>query len=66
MASIETTNTIFAGRGLNARIGRAVVATRAAIGDWARARNTRKQLSRLNDRELADIGLTRADIYRKF
>lgn len=63
MASIETTTVTFAGRGLFARL---LVATRVALGDWARARDTRKQLSRLNDRELADIGLTRADIYRKF
>jgi len=34
-----------------------------AIADWHDARLTRKSLEALTDRELDDIGLTRADIY---
>ncbi len=33
-----------------------------AVSAWNDARITRKSLSRLSDRELDDIGLTRADI----
>nr|WP_236045159.1 MULTISPECIES: DUF1127 domain-containing protein [Pseudooceanicola] len=33
-----------------------------AITDWNDARATRRALSRLDDRELADIGLNRGDI----
>lgn len=35
---------------------------RAAIAAWNDARVTRQALSRLSDRELDDIGLTRSDI----
>ncbi len=34
----------------------------SAVANWNDARVTRKALSRLTDRELADIGLTRGDI----
>ena len=34
-----------------------------AIVDWNDARLTRKSLEALSDRELDDIGLTRADIH---
>lgn len=34
-----------------------------AINRWRKARNTARELSALTDRELGDIGLTRADIY---
>lgn len=34
----------------------------AAIAAWNDARVTRNELSQLSDRELDDIGLTRADI----
>lgn len=36
----------------------------SAVGDWMNARATRNALHRLSDRELDDIGLTRADIER--
>lgn len=36
----------------------------AAFSEWNDARMTRKALSRLSDRELDDIGLTRGDIAR--
>ena len=35
----------------------------AFISDWNDLRVTRKALSRLSDRELEDIGLTRGDVY---
>ncbi len=34
----------------------------ASIGRWYAERQTRKALSRLSDRELKDIGLTRSEI----
>ncbi len=34
----------------------------ASIGRWYAERKTRKALSRLSDRELEDIGLTRSEI----
>lgn len=34
----------------------------AAISDWNDRRNTRNALDKLTDRELNDIGLSRADI----
>ena len=36
----------------------------AAVAEWYNARATRIELSRLSDRELDDIGLSRADIDR--
>jgi uncharacterized protein YjiS (DUF1127 family) len=36
----------------------------SAISKWIETRRTRIALSRLSDRELADIGLTRGDIDR--
>ncbi len=59
MAAFETTRVqpAFAGR-----LGAAIVSTIAAIADWNEARKTRKILSQLTDRELADIGLDRRAI----
>lgn len=37
---------------------------REKFGAWRETRATRNALSRLSDRELADVGLTRADIDR--
>jgi len=34
-----------------------------SIARWRRARNGMRQLESLNDRELADIGITRSQIY---
>ena len=34
------------------------------IQDWKRYERAVQELSRLNDRELADIGITRGDIHR--
>lgn len=36
----------------------------AAIRQWKRYRDTFNELSRLSDRELADLGIFRADIQR--
>lgn len=33
-----------------------------AMDNWQKIRTTRRELGRLTDRELADIGITRADI----
>ena len=33
-------------------------------GDWRRFNTKLRELSHLSDRELADLGITRADIYR--
>jgi uncharacterized protein YjiS (DUF1127 family) len=35
------------------------------LGDWRERTWGRRQLARLDDRLLADIGLTRADVYRE-
>ncbi|MCR8546691.1 DUF1127 domain-containing protein [Salipiger sp. P9] len=45
-----------------AQISRFVSSIADAIADWNDARLTRKSLEALTDRELDDIGLTRADI----
>ena len=46
--------------------GDAIAAVAGAIIAWPARRATYERLHRLNDRELADIGLTRADIPRVF
>jgi uncharacterized protein YjiS (DUF1127 family) len=43
---------------------RLFAALRAELALWREARQTRAALSRLSDRELADIGLNRADLDR--
>ena len=47
-------------------IGRALAAIGAALVTWPERRATYERLSRLSDRQLADIGLTRGDIARVF
>jgi len=56
--SIARPNTATAG------IGSRFIALFAALSAWKDARATRKALSALTDRELEDIGLSRADINR--
>ncbi|RFP90150.1 DUF1127 domain-containing protein [Rhodobacteraceae bacterium 63075] len=46
------------------RIGQVFAATRATVRAWNDARNARKALMQLSDRELDDIGLCRGDIDR--
>ena len=47
-------------------IGQAVAVIGAALASWPTRRATYEKLRRLNDRELADIGLTRGDVARVF
>ena len=64
MASIELTRPLAGG----ARFGARLLSVVSGLGDrlaaWNDARLTRNALSRLSDRELDDIGLTRGDIGR--
>ncbi len=62
MAAIDTTRTAQGTSGLIGRIGALVHTTSAKLMAWNDARLTRKALSALSDRELADIGLCRGDI----
>ncbi|WP_296761952.1 DUF1127 domain-containing protein [Sediminimonas sp.] len=47
---------------LTARIGQGVAGLKGAVVHWHEAVQTRNALSKLSDRELADIGLCRGDI----
>lgn len=51
-----------AGVGGFANLGATISALLADLAAWNDARITRKALSRLSDRELDDIGLSRGDI----
>jgi len=62
MAAIDTTRTAQGTSGLIGRIGAFLYTTSAKLMAWNDARVTRKSLSALSDRELADIGLCRGDI----
>ncbi|MFC3118716.1 DUF1127 domain-containing protein [Jhaorihella thermophila] len=64
MAAIDTTRSAHGSHGLVGRIGSVINHLVAAFTAWNDARVTRKALSALTDRELEDIGLTRADIDR--
>lgn len=59
MAVLDTRTAPSAG---GTSFGRAVLRLVAAISDWRDERATRIALSRLTDRELDDIGLSRGDI----
>lgn len=60
MAAIDTTRPMKADRPTLGFFG--VVAM--SVLDWNDRRATRKALSKLTDRELNDIGLTRGDVVR--
>lgn len=62
MAAVDTTRSASHGLMVGSRLNQFYVAMSGAVKTWNDARLTRKALSRLSDRELADIGLTRADI----
>ena len=64
MAAFDTTRTSYGSHGLFGRITATITAASAALIDWNDARVTKKSLSKLSDRELADLGLSRADIDR--
>lgn len=57
MAAIDTTRTHHT-NGIANPVGRIF----AAVAAWYDARSTRNALSKLSDRELEDIGLSRCDI----
>ena len=61
MAILDTyrPNTLASG----ARVSTFGAALVAMISDWNDRRSTRKTLTKLSDRELDDIGLTRGDIF---
>ena len=62
MAYLNTTFQAALGHGFADAISRAAYRIATAVSDWNTARRTRKALARLSDRELDDIGLSRADI----
>ncbi|SNR25207.1 DUF1127 domain-containing protein [Puniceibacterium sediminis] len=51
------------GAGLSVQIAELFKSAFGAVSAWNDARITHKSLSRLSDRELDDIGLTRSEIY---
>ena len=58
MATFDTTRAHFGATGLIGRMSNLV----GSVVAWQEARETRKALSKLTDRELDDIGLHRGDI----
>lgn len=62
MAVLDTTRAPGHGHGLFDRLLRAAQSALGRLAQWNDVRLTRKALSRLSDRELDDIGLTRADV----
>ncbi|MGA0715005.1 MAG: DUF1127 domain-containing protein [Gemmobacter sp.] len=62
MAIIETSRPFGATPSLVRRLVAGMSDIFAAVADWNEARLTRQALSRLSDRELDDIGLSRAEI----
>ncbi|WP_022705897.1 MULTISPECIES: DUF1127 domain-containing protein [Paracoccus] len=63
MATIETNRSMTAGVA-GWGVGNVVASIVSAFVGWRETRQTRKELSRLSDRELDDIGLSRGDIER--
>ncbi|SDD29134.1 DUF1127 domain-containing protein [Ruegeria marina] len=62
MAALDTTRTITGSNGLVGRIAAVYNSIASAIVEWNDARVTRNALSKLSDRELEDIGMSRSDI----
>ncbi|MFT7058122.1 MAG: hypothetical protein ACJASV_000622 [Pseudorhodobacter sp.] len=62
MAAFETTNTAPLGAITTYRFVEFVGNVFSKLSTWNDARTTRNALSKLSDRELDDIGLSRADI----
>lgn len=62
MAAIDTTRVVPFGAITLHKVVRAADSQLAALRDWNDLRRTRKALSSLSDRELADIGMIRNDI----
>lgn len=62
MAVLNDTFQSALGHGFSDAISRAAYRVIASVSAWNEARRTRKALNALSDRELDDIGLSRADI----
>ncbi|WP_371169874.1 DUF1127 domain-containing protein [Aliiroseovarius sp. 2305UL8-7] len=62
MAAFETTYIPADGASFGGRLSSVIRGAIASYNAWNDARSTRLALSRLTDRELNDIGLSRADI----
>ncbi|MEM8730980.1 MAG: DUF1127 domain-containing protein [Pseudomonadota bacterium] len=62
MAAFDTTTSTYGSTGFVGRILAPVTKLFALIISWNDTRQTRNSLSRLTDRELDDIGLSRGDI----
>lgn len=62
MAFFDTTRSSIAPTGLANGIGSLFVSAFGTASHWNDVRRTQRALSQLSDRELEDIGLTRADI----
>ena len=61
MTAIDTNRHIMAP--VNLEISAFVQSAVARFMNWNEARKTRNALSRLSDRELADIGFSRGEVY---
>ncbi|SEP74780.1 DUF1127 domain-containing protein [Thalassovita taeanensis] len=62
MAVYDNTRTQYQAGGVASRISNMLASVIGAAATWNDARVTRNALSRLSDRELEDIGLSRGDI----
>lgn len=62
MATFDTTRTTYGSANVTGRFFSALSGIVASIVAWNDARVTRNALAGLTDRELEDIGLSRADI----
>jgi len=62
MAAFETTRLTVDGLSFGGRLSETFANLFGAIAAWNDARLTRNALAKLSDRELEDIGLSRADI----
>ena len=63
MANIETQNTLPLGAISTYRIVNIFDTAIANLRTWNAARRTTNELNKLSDAQLADIGITRGDIY---
>ena len=62
MAAFDYTPAQSLNAGFTGRIGFAISSLVASVTHWNATRSTRNVLSKLTDRELEDIGLSRGDI----
>ena len=62
MATFDTSRTTYGSATASSRFFAAIGAVIASVVAWNDARVTRNALTALTDRELEDIGLSRADI----